>query len=289
MYLFYIDESGTRDPDVGTARLGGLAKDWLYVLTAIGIFEHRWKDFYRAIVGRKRDLLARIKAEHGTELELNSTEIKSNWIRIAYERARHPFLSRLTAVEIRELVDVYYEQLDDLRAPVISVVVDKRLLRPPVDAAWLHAKAWELLCERVQLFMSHEYPEHTALMVADDMGRRPNCGLAMQHARFLETGTAGGSYLQHVIELPLFVRSELSEGVQLADLCGYSTYRAFRDENLAYSYFQPVFQRLYRRGVEGHIDGLKIFPSASPLLSLIEAIPDEKGRSIVRSDLPLLN
>jgi hypothetical protein len=36
MYLFYIDESGTRDPDAGAFSNGKHAKAWLYVLTAIG-------------------------------------------------------------------------------------------------------------------------------------------------------------------------------------------------------------------------------------------------------------
>jgi hypothetical protein len=39
MYLFYIDESGTRDPDVGALVNGTPAKDWIYVLIAIGIFD----------------------------------------------------------------------------------------------------------------------------------------------------------------------------------------------------------------------------------------------------------
>jgi hypothetical protein len=260
------------------------------VLIAIGIFEHRWKDFYRVIVKRKRELLARIRAVHGIALDLNSTEIKSNWIRIERERTRHPFLSRLTTPDIEALVDIYFDQLDELNAPVISVVIDKRLLRPPVDSGWLHAKAWELLCERVELFMNREHPKHKAIMVADDMGKQQNCSLAMKHARFLEHATSARRRLNHIVEMPLFVRSELSEGVQLADLCGYSTYRAFRNSDLDYSYFQPVFERFYRTRSDGPIDGLKIFPTASPLQQLvIPRVKNETGRSAKEPDLPVLN
>jgi len=269
MYLFYIDETGTRDPDIGGFHEGKPAKDWLYVLTAIGISEHRWRDFYRAIIGRKRQLLARIKTARGIDLDLDATEIKSNWIRITKERERHPFLSHLTNAELRALVYLYYGQLAELRVPVISVVIDKRVLRPAANAAWLHVKAWELLREGVQRFMSYEHVEQKAIMVADDMGKQQNCALAMRHARFLEKATSAGRRLSQVVEMPLFVRSELSEGVQLADLCGYSIYRAFRDGNLLYDYFRPVFARLYRTERDECIDGLKIFPPGSRLRDLL--------------------
>lgn len=288
MYMFYIDESGTRDTDVGRQPDGTVTKDWLYVLTAVGIFEHRWKDFYRAIVKRKRELLARIKAVFGTQLDLDSTEIKSNWIRIPKERAKHRFLSQLTDADIAALVGLYFGQLAELRAPVIVVVIDKRCLRQPVDAAWLHTKAWELLCERFEMFMCHEHPKHRAIMVADDMSKQQNCALAMRHARFLERATSAGRRLSHIVEMPLFVRSELSEGVQLADLCGYATYRAFRSGDLEYSHFQPVLEQIYKRKSDDRLDGLKLFPGESPLNELLRARgAKEKGRFGEQPDLPL--
>ena len=288
MYLFYIDESGTRDTDVGKQADGSVTKDWLYVLTAVGIFEHRWKDFYKAIVKRKRELLARIKAVHGIALDLDSTEIKSNWIRIPKERTKHPFLSQLTNADLEALVALYFNQLAELRAAVIAIVIDKRYLRPPVDAAWLHAKAWEFLCERVEMYMCSEHPKHRAIMVADDMSKQQNCALAMRHARFLERATSAGRRLNHIVEMPMFVRSELSEGVQLADLCGYSTYRAFRRGDLEYSHFQPVLDQIYRPRADGRLDGLKLFPSDTPLQSLLlQKTGNEKGRSGEQPDLPL--
>jgi hypothetical protein len=127
-------------------------------------------------------------------------------------------------------------------------------------------------------------------MVADDMSKQQNCSLAMKHARFLERATSARRRLHHIVEMPLFVRSELSEGVQLADLCGYSTYRAFRDGDLGYRFFQPVYERLYRSRPDGPLDGLKVFPTESPLRDLIiPRLRNEKGRSVEVPDLPILN
>jgi len=51
MYFFYVDESGSRDPQViGTRRDGStFAKDHLYVLTAIGLYEWKWRRLEREI------------------------------------------------------------------------------------------------------------------------------------------------------------------------------------------------------------------------------------------------
>lgn len=67
MYLFYIDETGNLDPEIETIRKDGLRveKDWIYALTAFGIFEHKWKKFYQAITNKKRELLELIyKRDH---------------------------------------------------------------------------------------------------------------------------------------------------------------------------------------------------------------------------------
>ncbi len=59
MYFFYVDESGSRDPQViGTRRDGStFAKDHLYVLTAIGLYEWKWRRLEREIA----NLLERIE------------------------------------------------------------------------------------------------------------------------------------------------------------------------------------------------------------------------------------
>jgi hypothetical protein len=288
MYLFYVDESGNRDADLGQKNQDGTYnKDWLYVVTAVGIFGHRWKEFYRTIVGCKRELLRRIRFLQDIELDLDSTEIKSNWVRVPKERAAHPFLRRITDAEITTLVSLYFDQLEVLPATVISVVIDKRHLRGPPSQAWLHAKAWELLCERVELFMRKNHPRHRAMMIADDMGKQQNCALAMRHAHFLEKATTANRRLQHIVEMPLFVRSELSEGVQLADLCGYSVYRAFRNGDLTYHFFQPVLKRVYGPRSDGRFEGLKIFPPSSPLHDLLKLKSENEEGSSATPNCPL--
>lgn len=54
MYLFYIDESASRD-------VTHLEKERFYVLTAVGMYEGHWKGFHFEIDSRERIILARIR------------------------------------------------------------------------------------------------------------------------------------------------------------------------------------------------------------------------------------
>lgn len=266
MYIFYIDETGNLDtkdmqPDMCYT---ATRKDWLYVLTALGIFEHKWRKFYSPIVAKKQRLLQIYRAK----IPLDQCEIKSNWLRIPKERKKHPFLNLLTEEETIDLVSTYYRQLFSIPAVLISIIIDKRYLQDHMDPAKLHRKAWELLCERIEKYMREKHPRHKAVLVTDDVSRQANLSLARKHAYFLEKGTSAACWFKHIVEMPFFVRSELSEGIQAVDLCSYNIYHAMRYQKSDYRYFREVYPLLYNstNTDENKVDGLKIFPDNSPLL-----------------------
>ena len=267
MYFFYVDESGDR---------GIKSSRPIYVLAAIGLYENRWYKFYRHITNIKRRLLANLHKNKGVELQLADCEIKSRWIRDPRERAKHRFLRHLSDAEIENLVENYYTQIDYHFMTIIVIVIDKSKIDPYYDfnASKLHRKAWELLCERIENFMTEYHHKHNAVIICDDMNKNENISLAMKHSYFKETKTSSGLELRHIIEMPLFVRSELSEGVQLADLCAYNFQRAFRDKDMEYSYFKMLIPHLYSSQMTQleKIDGLKIFPDSSELIKLAKNI-----------------
>jgi hypothetical protein len=240
-------------------------KDWLYVLTGLGIFEHQWRKFYDPIATKKRALIQSAKSK----ISLDECEIKSNWVRIPKEKKRHPFLSLLNDTETTDLINTYYKQLLSIPAALVSVVIDKRYLQDYMDASKMHRKAWELLCERIESFMRERHPKHKAILVTDDVTKQTNLSLARKHAYFLECGTSSNCRFKQIIEMPLFVRSELSEGIQAADLCSYNVYHVMRYQKPNYSYFNRIYPLFYNSSntIHGKIDGLKIFPDNSPLLS----------------------
>lgn len=282
MYLFYVDESGTLDPETIGTKSDGTAfeKEWIYSLTAFGLFEHKWQRFYSPIIRKKRALMDNIYHRDSTKLELSQCEVKSAWIRIQKEREKHPFLSRLTVEETQELVNIYYSTMESLPIRFFSVVVDKRHLKAFMDRQKLQRKAWELLCERIESFMREFHSKHKAILVADDVSKQDNQSLTMKHAYFLEQGTSSGLRFNNIIETPFFVRSELSEGIQFVDLCSYNVYRAFRREEFDYPYFVRMLPKMYssQQTSESKVDGIKVFPPESPLVKVqIKTPPFNEG------------
>ena len=259
MYLFYVDESGNLDvkchPD-----------HWLYTLTAVGIFEHNWKKFYLPLVEKKRQLIETIRQNTNRLLSLHECEVKSTWCRIPKQRkAKSFFLDQLSDAERTELADLYYSQIERVNGVCISVAIDKRELHSYMDRGKLHSKAWELLCERIENYMRECHPKHCAVIIVDDVSPQTNAALAGKHAYFLEKYTTAGLSIRQILEMPLFVRSELSEGVQLADLCAYNVYRSIAYTNPEYPFFKRLLPLYYNscNTASGKLDGMKIFPDTS--------------------------
>ncbi len=276
MYLFYIDESGNRDPQVQGKRADGSTfnKDHIYVLLAVSLFEHRWYGFETTVNAAKLKLLQDVARATSQRFELSDAEVHSSTIRIKQLRERHKFLKFLTQSQLSGLAKLFYRQLDYNHMHLFAVVIDKRYLADYMDQEKLHRKAYELLLERIQNSMAEFHRKHLGVIVADDVSIQMNRALALKHSYFQREGTTSGLVLRNIVEMPFFVRSELSNGVQLADLCAYNVYRAFRYEDPVYKYFAEIVRYFYRsrQTPVPKLDGLKVFPDESPLVALGERV-----------------
>jgi hypothetical protein len=270
MYFFYIDESGTKDPQVAARRKDGTPynKEHLFVLTAVSLFEFEWKKFEREATNLKLELSDNLKRRLGKSFSLAECEIKSVWLRIPKQREQESqFLHLLTDSERTRLAELFFSQIAARKMNLFSVVVDKRKLREHMDHDILFKKAFELLLERIEHFLAEYHPKHQGLIVIDDNGRQANRSLAMKHA-FIQREGNQVTQFRHIVEYPMFTDSALSNGVQLADLCGYCVYRAFRDADFNYAWFQKILPRFYAstKTHQSKLDGLKVWPNDSELI-----------------------
>ena len=98
MYFFYFDESGSRDPKAVETFADGTQspKEHIYSLTAVGLFEGRWRRFDREIANLKLELSDHLNRTRKERLDLADCEVKSNWIRNPKERGANS-RSRSTA------------------------------------------------------------------------------------------------------------------------------------------------------------------------------------------------
>lgn len=280
MYFFYFDESGSRDPDVGSAIQ---PKDHIYVLLAVGLFERKWHSFERSISQLKLELADHLRRNGKGSFDLADCEVKSNWLRI--EKARHkesPFLQALPAEDLERLAKTYFEQLKACNSVLIAAVIDKRYLLPHMTAELLHKKAYEFCLERIEQFMAQNHPKHQALIVMDDNSKELNRAVAMKHAYFQRSGNQNLQF-RHIVEYPFFTRSELSNGVQLADLLAYNVYRAFKKEDYEYPYFDMLWPNFYRRPDGSGLDGLKVWPEPSPLIAAARRCWRKKANLLART------
>jgi hypothetical protein len=242
------------------------------VLLAVGMFETQWRPFERAISNLKLELADYLRRDGRGRFELADCEVKSNWIRNAGEREKKsPFLHALHADDIERLVGAYFTQVIERKTVVVSAVIDKRHLHDHMTHETLHKKAYEFLLERIDQYMAEYHPKHRALMVMDDTSKELNRAVAMKHAYFQRAGNQHTRF-SRIVEYPFFTRSELSNGVQLADLLAYNVYRAFRTEDLSYPYFARLLPNVYRRREGDLLDGLKVWPEGSPLIGLARAV-----------------
>jgi len=285
MFLCYIDETGNRDPRLKIPQKDGTVRDadWLYVLTAVCIFEQRWHTMEKPINRHKLALIDRIRRDTGFSLKLADCEIKSNWLRQPVERSKHPFLRHLTDAELTGLTDLFYNQLATAHATIFSVLVDKRQLPLATTQHDIHQQSWEQLLELIECFMRAKHHKHQAIMINDDVTREVNRMLAMSHAELLDKGTRQDVWLRHICEMPMFVRSELSTGVQLADICSYNIYRAFKNGDLCYPYLQRISPHIWgphqwvRAG--NAFSGIRVMPGGKGELSpLVEQFEKEQAR-----------
>lgn len=270
MYFFYIDESGSRDPQTTKIKPDGtvVEKDPIYVLTAVGMYERKWKKFESHISMLKLELIDQIKRSKKLEFTPLDCEVKSTWLRLPRLRQKEsPFLANLSDADLRRVSEAYFDAVAKFHIVLFSVVVDKRCIHDHMTDSRLHIKAYEILLERIEAFMDEFHPKHQALIISDHTSSELNRNLAMKHAYFQREGNRY-SHFHHIVEYPFFTDSRLSNGVQLADICGYNVYRVFKHQNWSYEWFQRILPHFYCSGKthDKRLDGLYVWPSESSLL-----------------------
>ncbi|HPQ71835.1 MAG TPA: DUF3800 domain-containing protein [bacterium] len=271
MYLCYVDESGNLDCKQSANEK---EKSSIFVLSAICVLDHKWPKFSGAIDRRKEWLKQKLAQTKGLLFNITDCELKSSWIRIPKSRKSRPFLNELSDEDLTGLVNLCYEQIDLAKMAIFAVIIDKQKLLPHFTADKLHRKAWELLIERVENYIRECHDRHKVIFIRDDISVQVNRSLAEKHAFLLKTQASSGLKLDHLIEMPLFVRSELSNGVQLADFVSYNFYHAFQHNKPQYPYLLKILPRVYNSTNTSayKLDGIKVFPPESPLMKIAEEI-----------------
>ncbi len=269
MHLCYIDESGTPDLPGNTSH---------YVLAGLSIPDEYWKSHHMQVEG--------IKAKYGLgQAEIHVAWMMRPYVEqqsipdfasMTYEerrsqvrRARTAEILRLQQANKRKqykqtrknyrYTESYVHLTFDERRQVVKELaecisnwgasrlfaecIDKVHFDPGRSRNTVDEQAFEQVVSRFERFLQNVQTGY-GILVHDN-----NQTVAKRHTemmkRFLRRGTLW-TQVQHIIETPMFVDSELTNMVQLADLCAYALRRYL--EKSETELFDLVFQRADKRG-----------------------------------------
>ncbi len=268
MRLCYIDESGTPEIPGPTSH---------YVLVGLSIPADKWRRYFDDIEHVKRRYgledreihVAWMMRRYPEETAIRSFGSMSfDDRRKAALEHRQASLSRLKAADSRKFrqqkknlrkTDAYaHLTLDERRQLVRELAmlisgwgmvrmfaecVDKNHFVPEIAGKSVDEQALEQVVSRFERYLQN-LGQDLGLLIHDN-----NQTVAKRHTNlmrsFLRKGTLWTD-VRHVIETPMFVDSELTGMIQLADLCGYALRRYL--ENSESELFNLVFRRADRVG-----------------------------------------
>ncbi len=286
MYLCYIDESGTADTPGNTSHyvLAGLSVPiWHWRSSDRAIFDikrqHRLQDaeIHTAWILRKYQEQDRIPGfetlgyEHRRRAvqqfrnaELLRLQRQRNSKR--YRQAKKNFAQtssyiHLTLAERKAFIEDLARCVSNWGSTrLFAECIDKIHFDPRRRKMTVDEQAFEQVVSRFEQYLSNTgdaSDRRFGLLIHDN-----NETVARRHTLLMQRFHANGTLwtkVENIIETPLFVNSELTSMVQIADLCAYALRRYL--ENGEIELFDLVFNRADRRGTTAV--GVRHFTSPS--------------------------
>ncbi len=271
MQLCYIDESGTPESTGNTSHfvLAGLSipdEFWRFHLTQLETIKskydlqeaeihvawmaQRYRDqesvpgFNSMTFADRRNTVGIQRTRKVKKLKQNLNGKSRKTLR--FFRRTNDYI-HLTLQERRQVITEIAKLIsswDDVR--LFAECIDKGFFDPARSRRTIEEQAFEQIVSRFEHFLKANHPRdpHYGLIIHDN-----NQSVAEKHSKLMKTFLSDGTlwtHIDYVIETPMFVDSELTYMVQMADLCAYAIRRYI--ENSESQLFNLVFQRAQKRG-----------------------------------------
>lgn len=289
MYFCYIDESGTPDIPGNTSH---------FVLAGIAIPVWQWKNCDREIEEIKkkyllekaelhvawilRPYLEQRKIKDFEKLDYRSRRSQVEGLRKAdllrlqkgdsktYRQSRKNYEKtsdyiHLTYNERKKLI---YEVAECIShwgfARIFAECIDKIFFDPTRTTQIVDEQSFEQVVSRFQQYLEitqvHGSPgqSHKGVLIHDN-----NETVAKKHTNIMKKFHQNGTLwtkIENIIETPLFVDSQLTSMVQIADLCGYALRRYL--ENKEDGLFNLIY-KIADRANDGTVVGVRHFTKGS--------------------------
>ena len=145
---------------------------------------------------------------------------------------------------------------------IFGEAIDKPFYNPSKARLGIDEQALEQLVSRFEQFLAIRSATHDSIVELGALIHDNNDTVAKKHTTLMKGFHSKGTFwreISHIIETPLFVDSELTSMVQLADLCSFAIRRYC--ENNEDDLFKRIAPRFDRK--DGKIVGFRHFTSES--------------------------
>lgn len=274
MYLCYIDESGTssipgntshfvlagisvpiwhwNDCDREIRRLKSqynLAKAEIHTAWLLRKYleQHRVPDFDKLDYGQRRSEVNRLRTSE--LLRLQSLQNRKQYRQTKKNYKHTADYVHLTLTERRQFISDVADCVSDWGfARLFAECIDKIHFDPTRSSWSVDEQAFEQVVSRFEQYLhavaSEPDRKGFGLLIHDN-----NETVARKHTAIMKRFHRFGTFwtqIERIIETPLFVDSQLTGMVQIADICSYALRRYL--ENGENELFDKVFKRADRRG-----------------------------------------
>lgn len=288
MYLCYIDESGTSDIPGNSSH---------YILAGLSIPISKWKECDNCIEKIKRSYrlesaeihvawmmrpyLEQTKIPDFANLNENQRRSAVQTYRIAellrLQKSKNNKLYRQTRKNYQKTqpyVHLTYEQRKKAIYEIAEAVskwqfarlfaecIDKLHFDPGRSSHSIDEQSFEQVVTRFEKYLQNLDRNRSELSPYGLLIHDNNPTVAQKHTLLMKKFHKDGTFwtqINHIIETPLFVDSQLTSMVQIADLCGYALRRYL--ENDEAELFDILFRRADRK--ENVVVGVRHFTKSS--------------------------
>jgi hypothetical protein len=249
VYLLYLDASG----DPGWPRPDGKSSNKWYVLAGLCLDESRWSS-------------ARNVARKLVEKYFSSPLPPSRELRYSALLAGAPPYDRLSPTDRERLTDEVFATLTALDPVLFGIAIDKAGHRQKYRERAIPPDSWamQLLCPRFHKFLERKDGLGVLMMDAEERRKEGRLWKTVERGReegiVIRAGPLAyprtNTKLERLVENVLFLRSDSSDLIQIADCCSGAIWRNFElSESSRFTQIKPLFDH-----VGDTMYGLKTWP-----------------------------
>ncbi|MDE2591015.1 MAG: DUF3800 domain-containing protein, partial [Patescibacteria group bacterium] len=166
----------------------------------------------------------------------------------------------LTQTQKYQILDNLYSTIEKLPITIVSVAINKMLLKQRCPTWDVFTTAWIYLSERFDNFVREETTCQEGTVRVDKSTKEQQTDVQKIISDLQKNKSKYASF-QYVKGNPIFLNSESSEGIQIADAVAFCTIKHMRKHHRFIPYWNNIIKRM-RSDVNGNFEGygFKEFP-----------------------------